>query len=149
LSKGEFVNKYSAVAISLLCLYGMVVTAQAQDSGAVVVTVPFEFVAGSTTLPAGTYTVKRSSADTNSPLLIFDHSHGAFLQPTAFDGAPADHVRLSFEHMGDTYLLKQVKTQIGTYTVARGAATASMAKVTRMKPHDSTKSSMTSSSGSQ
>jgi hypothetical protein len=143
------VNKYSAVAIGLLCLCGIVVAAQAQSEGAIVVTVPFEFVAGSTTLPAGTYTVKRNSADTNSPLLIFDHSHGAFLQPAAFDDTTADDARLSFERVGGTYLLKEVKTQIGTYTVARGPATASLAKVARMKPHDSTKSSMTSSSGSQ
>jgi hypothetical protein len=143
------VNKYSAVAISLLCLCGMVVAAQAQNEGAIVVTVPFEFVAGSTTLPAGKYTVKRNSADTNSPLLISDHSHGAFLQAAAFDGTPADDARLSFERVGDAYLLKEVKTQIGTYTVARGRGTASLAKVARMKPHDSTKSSMTSASGSQ
>jgi len=65
------VNKYPAVAISLLCLCGMVVAAQAQNEGAIVVNVPFEFVAGSTTLPAGKYKVTRNSAD-NSLLLISD-----------------------------------------------------------------------------
>jgi hypothetical protein len=143
------VTKYSAVVISLLCLCGMVVAAQAQNEGAIVVTVPFEFVAGSTTLPAGEYTVTRNSSDTNSPLLISDHSHSLFLLPVAFDDTAADDVGLSFEHVGDTYLLKEVKTQIGTYTIDKGPTTASLAKAARMKPHDSTKSSMTSSSGSQ
>src|SRR6266566_4045585 len=133
MTKGEFVQKHSVVAISLLCLCGMVIAAQAQDEGAVVVTVPFEFIAGSTTLPAGTYTVTRNSADTNSLLVISDHSHGLFLLPAAFDDTPADDVRLSFEPVGDTYLLKEVKTQIGTYTIDRGPTTASLAKVTRMK----------------
>lgn len=142
-------NKYSAVAISLLCLCGMVVAAQAQDEGAIVVTVPFEFVAGSTTLPAGTYTVTRNSADTNSPLLISNRSRGAFLRPAAFDSAPVDNARLSFEHLGDAYVLSQVKTPIGAYTIATGGTIANLTKIAKVKTHDSMKSGMTSASGGQ
>ena len=86
-------------------------------------TVPLEFIAGSITLSAGTYTVTRNSADTNSdsPLVISAHSHSSLLQPAAFDGSPVDDVCLSFERVGDTYLLSEVKAQVGTYTIAKRA----------------------------
>jgi hypothetical protein len=146
--KGDFVRKYSVVAITLLCFCGMAVAAHAQEEGTMVVTVPFEFVAGHKTLPAGIYTVGRAAPDTNSPLIISDRNHSSFLLPAAFDDTPADDVRLSFEHVGNTYLLSQVKTQIGTYTFV-GDPTAGLAKLARMRPHDSTKNSMTTASGSQ
>jgi len=143
------VKKYFVVAVSLLCFCGMAVAKHAQEAGKVAVNVPFEFIAGTRTLPAGTYTVSRISSDTNSPLIISDRNHSSLLLPAAFDGFPVDDVRLSFEHVGDTYLLSEVKTQIGTYTIARGPATASLAKLARMRPRDSATNSMTTSSGSQ
>src|SRR6266513_1145443 len=84
-------------------------------------TVPFEFIAGSITLSAGTYTVTRNSPDTNSNslLVISDHSHSSLLQPAAFNGSPVDDVCLNFERVGDTYLPTEVKAQVGTYTIAK------------------------------
>ena len=84
-------------------------------------TVPFEFIAGSITLSAGTYTVTRNSPDTNSNslLVISDHSHSSLLQPAAFNGSPVDDVCLSFERVDVTYLLSEVKAQLGTYTIAK------------------------------
>jgi len=63
-------------------------------------------------------TVTRNSADT-TPLLISDHSHSSLLQPAAFDGSPVDDVCLSFERVDVTYLLSEVKAQLGTYTIAK------------------------------
>ena len=136
------------VAVSLLCLWGMAVAAHAQEAGKIAVNVPFEFIAGTRTLPAGTYTVSRTSSDTNSPLIISDRKHSSLLLPAAFDDTPADNIRLSFEHVGDAYLLSEVATQIGTYTIATDPASASLAKLAKMKTHDDMKSGMTSASGS-
>ena len=45
-------SSFTAV-LMLTCLLGVGVSAGAQDTDAVVVSVPFEFVAGGATLPAG------------------------------------------------------------------------------------------------
>lgn len=140
-------KKYSVVAVTLLFCCGMALTAHAQEEGKVVVTVPFEFIAGSKTLPAGTYTIGRLSLDTGSPLLISSRTNSSFVMPAAFDGAAGDKVRLSFEHVGETYLLSGVATEIGTYTIATGPAAASL-RLAKMKSHDSMRSD-TSASGSQ
>ena len=74
-------KKYSAVAVTLLVCCGMALTAHAQQEGKVVVTVPCEFIAGSKTLPAGTYTIGRLSLDTGSPLLISNRTNSSFVLP--------------------------------------------------------------------
>ena len=50
-------------------------------------TVPFEFVAGGATLPAGTYTVSRVSSEATQALVIRGYDNGAFVLPVVFDGA--------------------------------------------------------------
>jgi len=142
-------RKYSAVAVTLLVCCGMALTAHAQQEGKVVVTVPCEFIAGSKTLPAGTYTIGRLSLDTGSPLLISNRTNSSFVLPAVFDGAAGDKVRLSFEHVGETYLLSGVTTEAGTYTIATGPATASLSRLAKMKSHDSMKSDASASAGSQ
>ena len=141
-------KKYSVLAVTLLFCCGMALTAQAQVEGKVVVTVPFDFIAGGKTLPAGTYTIGRLSLDTGSPLVISNHTDGSFVMPAAFDGAAADKIHLSFEHVGEAYLLSAVATDTGTYTIATGPAVASLSKLAKMKSHDSMKGG-TSASGSQ
>ena len=61
---------YSPVVLTVTCLLGLGMSARAQDVDKVTVNVPFEFVAGGQTLPAGTYTVSRVSDQTSSPLVI-------------------------------------------------------------------------------
>ena len=46
-----------SVVLTLTCLLGLGVGARAQDVNKIVSNVPFEFVAGGVTLPAGTYTL--------------------------------------------------------------------------------------------
>lgn len=59
--------------------------------------VPFEFVAGGTTLPAGTYTFGRLSLDAYSGIEISSYGHGALVLPIAVDGTPAGQPKLSGE----------------------------------------------------
>ena len=48
------------MAVAMFAMTLMVMSAQAQNAGHIAVTVPFEFTAGSKTLPAGDYYVRRS-----------------------------------------------------------------------------------------
>src|ERR1700678_3881467 len=79
--QGEIMKKsYLAAVLTLTCVLGIGVSASAQDTDAVVVTVPFEFVAGGATLPAGEYRVSRISPGVNRELAIRGSDKGtAFL----------------------------------------------------------------------
>ncbi len=107
-------KSYFAAVLTLTCLLGVGISAHAQDTEGVSVKVPFEFVAGGATLPAGTYTVGRISADASSGIAIRNYGHGAFALPMVVDGTPAKALKLSFERVGDKYFLTEVDTPGGS-----------------------------------
>ena len=47
-------KSYLIAVLTLTCLLGLGISARAQDTEGVRVNIPFEFIAGGTTLPAGT-----------------------------------------------------------------------------------------------
>jgi hypothetical protein len=112
-------KSYFAVVLILMCLLGVGVSARAQDADAVVVSVPFEFVAGSATLPAGEYRIDRVNPGVNRELAIRGYNKGnAFLLPLEFADGSSNEPTLSFEHVGGKYFLSRIKTLGGVYTLA-------------------------------
>jgi hypothetical protein len=79
---------------------------------AIIVNVPFEFTAGDTKLPAGEYTVGKSSSD--SPVLLIarvDHSEAVLVPSNAAQANEAQSdSKLVFHRYGDRYFLAQVWT---------------------------------------
>jgi hypothetical protein len=133
---------FTAVLMSI-CLLGVGVSARAQDVDAVVVSVPFEFVAGGATLPAGEYRVGRVNPGVNHELAISGYSTGsAFLLPLAFDVGSASEPTLSFEHVGGKYFLSKIKTLGGVYTMPASREMIMLGQANRPSP------SALSSSGS-
>ena len=111
-------KSYLTAALMLTCLLGVGVSARAQDTDAVVVSVPFEFVAGGATLPAGEYRVSRVNPGVNRELAISGYNRGsAFLLPVAFDDGPSNQPTLSFKHVGGKYFLNRIKTLSGVSTI--------------------------------
>jgi hypothetical protein len=133
------------MAIALLAFAGLAVPARSQQAK-VVATVPFEFVVGGTTLPAGTYTVSRASQVDASPLLVANRDHGAFLLPTDFDGTKVGDTGLSFDQIGGEHVLSQIKTLDGTYTIDNRREAQRLTKVARSNDHTRA-NGMTSSGG--
>ena len=133
-------KSYLTVVLTLTCLLGLGISARAQDVDKIVVNVPFEFVAGGGTLPAGTYSVSRVSDKAFPALVISSYDNSVFLLPIVLDGAPANHAELSFEHVGDKYLLSKVETPAGAYAIRTSRA---MTKVAQMKDDGSGSSSGT------
>jgi len=131
-------NSYSCVVLSLACLLGLGISARAQEVDKVAVKVPFDFVAGGQTLPAGTYNVTRASDQAFPALVIRSFDNSAFLLPMFFDGVSADHAELSFRHVGDKYFLSEVKTPAGVYAIRTPRA---MTQVAQMKDHGAVSSS--------
>ncbi len=133
-------KSYWTVVLTLTCLLGLRASARAQDEGNVVVNVPFEFVAGGESLPAGTYSVTRVSSEVGSALVIRSYDNSAFLLPIVFDGVPADHPKLAFEHVGDKYFLSKIETPAGVYTIG---IPRTMTKLAQGKDHATMTSSGT------
>ena len=135
-------NSYLTVVLTLTSLLGLGISARAQELNKVAVKVPFEFVAGGQTLPAGTYSVSRvSSGDPQSLVIRSNDSNdnSVFLIPAFFDGSPlsvngssADHPELGFKHVGDKYFLSEVETLGGVYAFRTPRA---MTQVAQTKDH--------------
>jgi hypothetical protein len=120
-------KSYVVAVLTLTCLLGLGVKAHAQDAE-VSVTVPFEFVAGGRTLPAGKYIVGRTSADAHSGITIRSYNNVALMLPIAVDGTPAYQPKLSFVHVGGEYFLSKVEALQGIYTFGTPRAMAILAQ---------------------
>jgi hypothetical protein len=131
-------NSYSSVVLTLACLLGLGISARAQDVDKVAVKVPFDFVAGGQTLPAGTYSVSRVSDKEVTALVIRSSDNSVFLLPIVFNGASSDNAKLGFEHVGDKYFLSKVKTPAGVYAIRTPRA---LTQVAQMKDHGAVSSS--------
>jgi hypothetical protein len=105
------------IALTLTCLFGLGISARAQDVDGVVVKVPFEFVAGAKTLPAGTYRISRIHSDASSGLIVYSRENSSIVLPTAIGGS-AEHATLRFEPVGNMHFLSEVDTPEGVYTMA-------------------------------
>jgi hypothetical protein len=132
---------YFTAVLMLTCLLGAGVSARAQDADVVVVSVPFEFVAGGATLPAGEYRISRVNPGVNRELAISGYNKGnAFLLPLAFDDGPAKGPTLSFEHVGGKYFLSRIKTLSGVYTMPASREMVMLAKTNSPSPSTSSTS---------
>jgi hypothetical protein len=129
-------KSFLTVVLTLTCLLGLGISAHAQDADRLVVNVPFDFVAGGETLPAGTYSVSRVSPEANRALVIRSDDNSVFLLPMFFDGSPvsvngvsADRTELGFEHVGDKYFLTKVETLGGVYAFRTPQAMTQLAQI--------------------
>jgi hypothetical protein len=133
-------KSYLIVVLTLTCLLGLSRGAHAQDASRIVVNVPFDFVAGGETLPAGMYSVSRVSTEAQPDLVIRSDDKSALLLPIVFDGVPAEQAKLGFEHVGDRYFLSKVETLAGVYRIGIPRA---MTRVAQTKDHGTMSSSGT------
>jgi hypothetical protein len=134
-------KSYLTAVLMLTCVLGVGVSARAQDADAVAVSVPFEFVAGDVTLPAGDYRVSRDNPGANRELAISGYKKGkVFVLPVAFDGGPSNQPTLSFEHVGGKYLLSRIKTRSGVYTVRASREMVMLGKANSPRPSTSSAS---------
>lgn len=107
---------YAGILLTLVSLVSLGVGAEGQDRREVVVTVPYEFVAGGTTLPAGAYTVSRVN-DQKAVLSISSYGtrSGVFVVASEFEYHPVENPKLVFEQVGGQYFLSKIQTLSGIY----------------------------------
>jgi hypothetical protein len=82
-------------------------------------TVPYEFVAGGKTLPAGTYTVTRVSEDRFGGLILssYETRSSVFVMPNEFKRYPADNVKVGFKQIGGVHVWSKIETANGAYNI--------------------------------
>jgi hypothetical protein len=134
-------KSYLKAVLMFTCLLGVGVSARAQDADVVVVRVPFEFVVGGATLPAGDYRVSRVNPGANRELAISGNEKGnVFVLPVAFDDGPANQPTLSFEHVGGKYFLSRIKTPSGVYSMPASREMVMLGKANSPGPSSSSAS---------
>jgi hypothetical protein len=113
-----------------LWLFGLAAGAKAETHREVIVKIPYEFVAGGRTLPAGTYTVSRLSDDSLAGLSItsYEQRSGALVLANQFESHPAEDSKVLFERVGDMYFLRSIETLDGVYTLPLPHSARLMAK---------------------
>jgi hypothetical protein len=111
---------YVTVLVALMCVITLGLAAQAQDEDTVIAKVPYDFVAGGAALPAGTYRISRVDTGGIRELEISSYETGAsaFLLPTVFADASAEHAKLTLASVGGKYFLNEIQTANGVYTLA-------------------------------
>jgi hypothetical protein len=109
---------YVSTLLTLICCIGLGVGARAEEKPELIVTVPYEFVAGGNTLPAGKYTV--SSVNEGRELIIssYETRSGVFVAPIEFDGQLVGNSKVVFDQVGDLHFLSKIETLGGVYTLA-------------------------------
>jgi hypothetical protein len=110
--------KYLFALFLTLASFG---SALADTRDQTVTTVPFDFVVGDKTFPAGTYTISRISDDPKQGLRIQSSdgkTNALFLFTTWEPAAPNDQPKLQFRHEGDKYFLSLISGGLDIYTVA-------------------------------
>src|ERR1700731_2070035 len=123
-------RSYLTAVLTMTCLLGFGMSARAQEN--VRVTVPFEFVAGGATLPAGQYSVSRFDPSMSRGLMFRSYNKpGAFALPLVFSGDEnlGGEAKLSFQHVGDKYFLNKVATGKGVYSFQTPNAVVSIGQV--------------------
>jgi hypothetical protein len=130
--RGEYMKKYARVIVAVTFLLGLSVAANAEIRSEVIVKLPFAFVAGGVTLPAGTYTVKRFSQQPFDTLMLTSDDKGTsvFIHPAEMEDASEDKPRVSFHRVGEQNFLSAIETAdyIYNFTVSRSLLLEAVAK---------------------
>jgi uncharacterized protein (DUF362 family) len=105
---------YLRIAVTLIGIAGLGITTKAQAVvDQLVVTVPFEFVVGNTTLPAGTYRVHRLSENEPSGGLFlgsYENRVTIAVLPIDMESARDSEPELIFKTVDGQHLLSRIQT---------------------------------------
>jgi hypothetical protein len=126
---------YTRILVAITFMLGLGVAANAETHTELNVTLPFEFVVGKTTLPAGKYIVKRISDQPFDVLMItsYETRTSVFVNPVEMGNASTYKPHVSFRTVADQHFLSGIQTAdyVYNFRVSRSVTLAAAAK-----PHD-------------
>ena|SRR5579872_6889376 len=113
------------MAIAAFFLAGLA-TCYAQQT--ISVKVPFDFVAGEKTLPAGAYVIREALPNNQTNFAVTDgKGHGALATAASLDGSDTGS-KLVFRHYGESYFLSDIFTSSGRLHFAAGRAESKLTR---------------------
>ena len=123
-------QQLASFLLIILSLFGLATGAKAETHPEVIVKIPYEFVAGGRTLPAGTYTVSRLSDGRLAGLSIasYEQRSSVVVFANQFENRPAEDTKIRLERVGGMYFLRSIQTLDGVYTLPLPRSALLMAK---------------------
>jgi hypothetical protein len=112
-------EKHARTLVAIAFLLGLTSAVKAESQDGVIVSIPFEFVVGARSLPAGTYMMRSSSDDKSSTVVISSREHGTstFALPYVSESAVTDKAELSFEQVEGQHFLSTIQTAQTVYRI--------------------------------
>lgn len=114
-------KQYLRMLMALVGFAGFAIAAHGQALDRVVVTIPFDFVVAGTTVPAGSYEVSRASNRLESKTLLlksYKTRASALVVPFEVENARYDKPQVSFQRVGDQYVLSKIRTAGKVYAIS-------------------------------
>jgi hypothetical protein len=121
------------LAVLVAASGGVISSAQAQDDGTEIANVPFDFYAGGQKMPAGEYIIRIDIQSDRITLRDASGEHGMFLMGTPA-GDAANKSELVFDHSGDVYALKEVKSDVIDFGLTFRTKTPQQAMASSVSP---------------
>jgi hypothetical protein len=117
--KRRIMKKYAKILATFVFLAGYGITANAEIRDEILVRLPFQFVVGGKTLPAGTYRVTALSSDNSGPLTLTSRENGTsvFVLPYMSDYVSADKPHVDFQQIGEERFLTTIQTTEETFFI--------------------------------
>jgi len=115
----RFLSTFFALAV-------LAIATRAQAVDKIIVNIPHEFVAAGKTLPAGTYTINRINDFDISELSIssVENHDGVLLISSEIAATREDKPALSFQRVGNQYVLSKIETADHIFTIPVSAKPA-------------------------
>ena len=112
-------KKHVRTLVAIAFLLGLTGAVRAEAEEGVIVTLPFEFVVGAKTLPAGTYTVRNLSLNGPGALQLSnkDLSASMYVLPYLNESVIGGKPELSFEQVGGQHFLSAIQTAATVYRI--------------------------------
>jgi hypothetical protein len=125
-------KKYTRTLAGIMFLLGLGAAANAETQPVITVNMPFAFLAGKTTLPAGAYVVKRISDQPFDVLMITNRDKGTsvLLNPVEMEDASTYKPNVSLRLVGEQHSISRIQTADYVYNfhVSRSVTLVGAAK---------------------
>jgi hypothetical protein len=112
-------KRFASILLTLIGVLGLGMVAKANSRSEIAVTLPFEFVAGGKTLPAGTYTLRDVSDDPADGLILnsYENRASVIVHPIEIEKASANKSIVSFQRVGEQLFLDRIQTADTVYNI--------------------------------
>ncbi len=121
--------RFASILLTLIGVLAMGAAAQAQSGSKTIVNLPFEFVAGGQTLPAGTYTLTPVSDYVFDGIILrsYENHVSVIVHPIEIEKASAVKSKVSFQRVGEQHFLNRIQTLDTVYNFPVSPAALSQA----------------------